>query len=131
MVSLKSLHPGIINSLQSRFAYEHETKVDGYYSVMLRWAMVSHPILFFFSHNVSLPSSTVVAAAIRLAYVVHLYKGANDVLNVVPVYICSVVEISAALVALSVPSLRLFYQKCATHISSLFDDHDTKPCENK
>jgi hypothetical protein len=92
--------------------------------------MVSHSISSF-SHGVSLPSSTVVTAAIRLAYVIHLYKGADDILDVVPIYICSVVEISAALVALSVPSLRLFYQKCATHFSSLFGDYDTKPRENE
>jgi hypothetical protein len=97
---------------------------------MLRWAMVS-PTLFSLSHNVSLPSSTVVTAAIRLAYVVHLYKGTDVILNVVPVYLCSVVEISAALVALSAPSLRLLYQKCAPYLSSFIDDHKTKPRENE
>jgi hypothetical protein len=97
---------------------------------MLRWAMVSHP-LFSLSYGVSLPSSTVVTAAIRLAYVVHLYKGTDKILDVVPVYLCSAVEISAALVALSAPSLRLFYQKCAPYLSSLIDDHNTKPRENE
>ncbi|KAJ6036466.1 hypothetical protein N7540_000745 [Penicillium herquei] len=55
---------------------------------------------------------TVVAAAVRLAYVVHLYKNRDLSWNVAPIYFCSVVEISTALVASSIPTLRLAYLKC-------------------
>jgi hypothetical protein len=49
----------------------------------------------------------VVCATVRLAFVIHLYKGQHDILGVVPIYICSVVEISTALVAASIPAIRL------------------------
>lgn len=48
-----------------------------------------------------------VCAAVRLGFVIRLYKGQHDLLDVVPIYICSIVEISTALVATSIPALRL------------------------
>ncbi|GAB1218141.1 hypothetical protein ATERTT37_007393 [Aspergillus terreus] len=46
------------------------------------------------------------AAIARLVYVVKLYVGHDPSWDVVPAYICSIVEISLALVACSVPPLR-------------------------
>ncbi|KAL5364230.1 hypothetical protein BJX96DRAFT_168127 [Aspergillus floccosus] len=46
------------------------------------------------------------AAIARLVYVVKLYAGHDPSWDVVPAYICSIVEISLALIACSVPPLR-------------------------
>ncbi|KAJ5713838.1 uncharacterized protein N7483_011019 [Penicillium malachiteum] len=87
-----------------RFASEEEKKDHGFGFVMLDWVLLK---------SLTNPDiSTVVAAAVRLAYVVHLYKNRDLSWDVVPIYVCSVVEISTALVASSIPTLRLAYLKC-------------------
>jgi hypothetical protein len=52
------------------------------------------------------------AAAIRLAFVIHLYKGHDPSWDIVPIYLCSVVEVSTALIASSIPALRQGLPKC-------------------
>lgn len=51
------------------------------------------------------------AAAVRLAYVVHLFKGHTPSWDVVPIYLCSIIEISTALMASSIPALRQGFSK--------------------
>ncbi|KAL4888608.1 hypothetical protein BDV59DRAFT_211022 [Aspergillus ambiguus] len=46
------------------------------------------------------------AAVARMVYVIKLYVGHDPSWDIVPVYICSIVEISLALIACSVPPLR-------------------------
>ncbi|KAL3456526.1 hypothetical protein BJX64DRAFT_39754 [Aspergillus heterothallicus] len=52
-----------------------------------------------------------IAASIRLAFVIHLYKGRDPSWDSVPVYYCSVVELTTAMVASSIPPIRLIWRK--------------------
>ncbi|PTU19002.1 hypothetical protein P175DRAFT_0341895 [Aspergillus ochraceoroseus IBT 24754] len=61
---------------------------------------------------------TCVSAAVRLAYVVVLYKHHDYSRNSIPVYLCSVIEICVALIASSIPSLRSGFPKSMDRLNS-------------
>ncbi|KAL4892310.1 hypothetical protein BDV59DRAFT_208629 [Aspergillus ambiguus] len=52
---------------------------------------------------------TVVAAVVRLYYVIVLHKGDDPSRDSVPIHMCSAVEINVALIACSIPPLRSAY----------------------
>ncbi|KAJ5820126.1 hypothetical protein N7474_005717 [Penicillium riverlandense] len=60
---------------------------------------------------------TCVAAAVRLAFVIHLYKGNDPSWDSVPIYYCSEVELTTALIAASIPAIRLAWPKAREYFS--------------